>query len=423
MMNIFSYIYEKMLSWSAHHRAPYYLAGVSFAESSFFPVPPDVMLMSMGLAKPKRSWHFAAIATLFSVLGGLFGYALGYFGMAFIKPYLMASSYAPYVTKITHWFDHQGIAMVVLAGFSPFPYKIFTITSGMMQLALFPFIMGSVIGRGLRFFIVSGILYFLGEIIEPHLRRCVDRIVWFLVVIFIIAFLLVSCSERDDLAPVEEHRWYASNAHPSRYVVVSGDTLYSIAFRYDLDYRKMAKFNRLQSPYTLRVGQQLQLRDGQFDTQSSPPPTRTQHRFIQTHKANPALRMSRQAPERVPLIAKGWLWPAKGQIIAHFSPERGIKGINIAGQKGDVILSSSDGIVAYAGNGLAGYGNLIIIKHNNQYLTAYGNNLQNKVHEGQSVQKGQVIASMGKLDRRYWGVHFEMRRMGRPVNPLSYLKR
>jgi lipoprotein NlpD len=417
MKNIFSYLYEKMLSWSAHHRAPYYLAGISFAESSFFPVPPDVMLMSMGLAKPKRSWHFAAIATLFSVLGGMFGYAIGYYGMVFLKPYLMTSSYAPYVAKMTHWFDSQGVMMVILAGFSPFPYKIFTITSGMMQLALFPFILGSVLGRGFRFFIVSGILFFLGERIEPHLRRYVDRIVWSFVVIVFIGFFLVSCSERDSLAPVEEHRWHESNAHLTRYVVVRGDTLYSIAFRYDLDYRNMAQFNHLQSPYRLRVGQILQLRDGQLPSSS----VRTRKRFEKPSYA-PIAHMPIRARVLPSPITKGWLWPAKGKIVAHFAPDRGVKGINISGQKGDMILSSSDGVVAYAGNGLAGYGNLIIIKHNNQYLTAYGNNLQNKVREGQSVKKGQVIASMGRIDRHYWGVHFEMRRMGRPVNPLRFLK-
>src|SRR5688572_8154009 len=118
MIKIFSYLYEKMLVWSSHHRAPYYLAGVSFAESSFFPIPPDVMLMSMGLAKPKRSWRFAFIATLFSVLWGMFGYLIGFFGMKVIQPYLMTSSYAPYVKQVMDWFEHQGVWMVVFAGFS-----------------------------------------------------------------------------------------------------------------------------------------------------------------------------------------------------------------------------------------------------------------------------------------------------------------
>ena len=192
MINIFSYLYEKMLDWSAHHRAPYYLAGVSFAESSFFPIPPDVMLVSMGLAKPNRSWRFAIIATLFSVLGGLFGYMIGHYGMEIIEPYLMSSSYASNVTRVMHWFDHQGVWVVILAGFSPFPYKIFTITAGMMSMAFWPFLTGSIIGRGLRFFIVSGILFFAGAKIEPHLRRYIDRIGWLVVIVFIIVYWVVS---------------------------------------------------------------------------------------------------------------------------------------------------------------------------------------------------------------------------------------
>lgn len=189
MKNLFSYLYEKMMCWSAHHRAPYYLAGVSFAESSFFPIPPDVMLVSMGLAIPKSSWRYAIIATIFSVLGGLFGYLIGYYGMTLIEPYLLASSYATSYTHILHWFDNQGVWMVVFAGFTPFPYKIFTITAGMMSMAIAPFVVGSIIGRGLRFFIVSGILFFAGAKIEPHLRRWIDRIGWLVILVLVIAYL------------------------------------------------------------------------------------------------------------------------------------------------------------------------------------------------------------------------------------------
>jgi lipoprotein NlpD len=420
MRNIFSYLYEKMLNWSAHHHAPYYLAGVSFAESSFFPVPPDVMLMSMGLAKPHRSWRFAFIATIFSVLGGVFGYLIGYFGMALIEPYLMTTSYAPYVTKVMHWFEHQGVWIVILAGFSPFPYKIFTITAGMMQMAFVPFFIGSIIGRGARFFLVSGILFFLGPKIEPHLRRYIDRIVWSLVVIFVIGFFLVSCTASDELAPVEEHRWRGAHSNVKEYVVVRGDTLYSIAFRYDLDYRQMAAYNHLQSPYTVRIGQKLRLVPASGVVKNTHTPIKTLH--VQQQKITPVSpREVSVAPSGTP-SRSGWTWPAKGKVVARFAPQQGIKGINIEGQKGDKVYAASSGVVAYAGSGLSGYGNLIIIKHDGQFLTAYGHNAKNNVREGQTVQKGQVIADMGIMDRHYWGVHFEIRHMGKPVDPLRYIK-
>ena len=188
MINIFSYLYDKMIFWSAHHRAPYYLAGISFAESSFFPIPPDVMLISMGLATPKRSWHFALIAMMFSVFGGLLGYAIGYYGMLLVEPWLMASSYAHSVTQVIQWIDKQGMWMVILAGFTPFPYKIFTITAGMVHLDVWLFVIGSIIGRGSRFFMVSGILFFAGAKIEPHLRRYVDRIAWSVLIILAVVY-------------------------------------------------------------------------------------------------------------------------------------------------------------------------------------------------------------------------------------------
>jgi lipoprotein NlpD len=119
---------------------------------------------------------------------------------------------------------------------------------------------------------------------------------------------------------------------------------------------------------------------------------------------------------------RGWLWPAEGRVATSFVPQQGKKGIDIAGHKGQKIRAAGDGTVAYAGNGLSGYGNLIIIKHDNQYLTAYGNNLRNLVKEGQRIHYGQTIADMGIVDRRFWGVHFEMRRAGKPVNPMDYLK-
>lgn len=140
----------------------------------------------------------------------------------------------------------------------------------------------------------------------------------------------------------------------------------------------------------------------------------------------PRVRVSpkpRPAVHSAGTVSGSWIWPATGRVAATFSLAQGRKGIDIAGKKGEKIRAVSGGVVAYAGNGIESYGNLIMIKHNQQFLTAYGNNMRNLVHEGQHVTAGQVIAEMGVVDRRFWGVHFEMRQGGKPVNPLHYLKK
>jgi lipoprotein NlpD len=219
--------------------------------------------------------------------------------------------------------------------------------------------------------------------------------------------LLTGCgTPLGKLAPVEEIRWRPQNLYRSFHVVEKGETLYAIAFRYDKDYRNLAEFNHIRFPYKVRTGQIIRIMTRRRPVLSPSVKKRTVTPPIPTH--------SMHAP---------WQWPAEGRVVAHFSPLQGKKGIDIASKKGTSIHASARGIVAYAGNGLHGYGNLIIIKHDRQYLTAYGNNLQNLVKVGQHVQAGQVIAQMGMIDRRYWGVHFEIRQKGQPVNPLLYLRR
>ena len=190
-MRIFSYLYDKTIAWSAHSHAPFYLAGVSFAESSFFPIPPDIMLVSMGLARPNKSCLFAFIATCFSVLGGIFGYVIGHYFMAVIEPLVMGSGYAANFHKLVGWFELWGVWIVILAGFSPFPYKLFTVTAGAMHLPFLPFIIGSIVGRGLRFFLVSGLIYYTGDSLKSHFRRYIDIIGWSLVFIFVMVYLLI----------------------------------------------------------------------------------------------------------------------------------------------------------------------------------------------------------------------------------------
>jgi membrane protein YqaA with SNARE-associated domain len=151
---------------------------MSFAESSFFPIPPDVMLAPMSLAEPMRAWRFAWITTLASVLGGLFGYAIGYFAFDAIEPWLRESRYwAPYELAVD-WFKEWGFWAVFIAGFSPIPYKAFTLAAGALSMALLPFTIASLIGRGSRFFLVAGLMKWGGARMEAALHRYVDRLGW-----------------------------------------------------------------------------------------------------------------------------------------------------------------------------------------------------------------------------------------------------
>ena len=173
-MKIFSYLYDKALIWSKHRHAPKYLAGMSFAESSFFPIPPDVMLMPMALSKPEKAMWFAFITTIFSVLGGLFGYLIGYTLLDWVMPILESIHYVQKYERIVGFFDQYGFWIIFLAGFSPIPYKLFTIAAGASAMAFLPFLVASVIGRGARFFLVAWLMKIGGEKFEPKIRKFVD---------------------------------------------------------------------------------------------------------------------------------------------------------------------------------------------------------------------------------------------------------
>lgn len=233
--------------------------------------------------------------------------------------------------------------------------------------------------------------------------------------LFIYILLFAACSSREDLAPVSELMW-----NPKTHTVQRGETLYAIAFRYDTDYRKLALINHIAPPYSLRVGEVLNLQGSNF---RAPQRASYAHRYSAPAPRYKAPEKTIYSPAQNIPSSSGWIWPVHGQVRTTFLPAQGKKGINIACVKGEKVRASSAGVVAYAGNGLAGYGNLIIIKHNNQYLTAYGNNARNLVSEGQRIQSGQAIAEAGVIDRKYWGVHFEIRKVGIPVNPLNYLQK
>ena len=189
-MRVFSPLYDRVMQWSRHRHAPYYLAGLSFAESSFFPIPPDVMLAPMSMANPRASWRLAALTTIASVLGGLLGYLIGHFAFELVQPLVgEGGRYQEVFQKAKDWFDQWGVWAVFLAGFSPIPYKIFTITAGVLSMALLPFVLASAVGRGARFFLVAALMAWGGERMEGALRRYVDRIGWVMLLLVVAVVL------------------------------------------------------------------------------------------------------------------------------------------------------------------------------------------------------------------------------------------
>lgn len=190
-MRLFSPLYERAMRWSRHRHAPWYLGGLSFAESSFFPIPPDVMLAPMSMAAPRRAWYYAALTTLTSVLGGLFGYAIGYFAFGLVEPLVgEGGRYAEPFAAAQAWFAEWGVWAIVVAGFSPIPYKIFTISAGVLHMALAPFLIASAVGRGARFFLVAALMAWGGERMEGLLRQYVDRIGWLMVALVVAVLIL-----------------------------------------------------------------------------------------------------------------------------------------------------------------------------------------------------------------------------------------
>ena len=185
-MKLFSALYARAMRWSRHRHAPWYLGGVSFAESSFFPIPPDVMLAPMSLANPSKAWRFALITTLASVAGGLFGYLIGHYAFDMIEPWLRTTKYWASYEVAVDWFGRWGFWAVFIAGFSPIPYKVFTIAAGALSMALLPFTLASLVGRGARFFVVAGLMAWGGARMEAVLHRYVDRLGWATVALMVI---------------------------------------------------------------------------------------------------------------------------------------------------------------------------------------------------------------------------------------------
>ncbi len=190
-MRIFSSLYARTMRWSVHPHAQWYLAGLSFAESSFFPIPPDVMLAPMSLARRERAFRYATLTTLASVAGGLAGYAIGYFALAAVTPWMQELGYWDNYLRVQEWFQRWGFWAVLVAGFSPIPYKLFTIAAGALGLFIPTFVLGSLIGRGGRFFLVAALIVAGGEKLESGLRRYIDVIGWATVAALVLAYFLL----------------------------------------------------------------------------------------------------------------------------------------------------------------------------------------------------------------------------------------
>jgi len=235
---------------------------------------------------------------------------------------------------------------------------------------------------------------------------------------------MVACSTVPP-APVD-HRRQPPSKKISTHEVAKGETLFSIAWAYGLDYRGLARANGIGNSYTIHPGQVLKLTDdvevvaprNSGSKASAPPAVKTPAATASTPR-NPVNKPV------IKNIADGeirWLWPASGKIIQGFSAgSDGNKGIDLAGKLGDAVAASAAGKVVYAGTGLVGYGQLIIIKHNDRFLTAYAHNRVMLVKEGESVKAGQKIAEIGSSGVEKVKLHFEIRRDGKPVDPEAYL--
>ena len=208
------------------------------------------------------------------------------------------------------------------------------------------------------------------------------------------------------------------------YTVRSGDTLFGIAFRAGLNYRDVAAWNGIDEPYTIRIGQTLRLsppsRAAGHST-ASKPAQKTNAPTVGNTAVSPS-KASVAKPAEPVLSNINWQWPTRGEIIGRFVvDDKTQQGINIAGKIGQPINAAADGVVVYSGTGLIGYGELLIVKHNNEWISAYAHNSKRLVAEGVKVKAGQQIAEMGDTGSVSTMLHFEIRRNGKPVDPLLYL--
>ena len=180
---IFAGMYNKVMQWAAHPHAERYLIGVSIFESIFFPVPTALMVAPMAIARPDKAVRIALIATSMSVLGGIFGYYLGYFAIHAIEPILQDVGYWDKYMTAQRWFEEWGFWAVVIAGFSPIPFKLFTLSAGALSMSLLPFILAAVVGRSAHFFLVSLAMAWAGPKLAPVVRKYIEWLGWLTVLL------------------------------------------------------------------------------------------------------------------------------------------------------------------------------------------------------------------------------------------------
>jgi len=242
-----------------------------------------------------------------------------------------------------------------------------------------------------------------------------------------LALALAGCGPA--FAPVRDAGYQPEPRPKVVHIVRRGDTLYSIAFGAGLDYRAVARWNGIAPPYVIKPGQKLRLRP---PPGYQPPTTTTSRGSTARGTSQPAKKPASQPARKRDTTSasgapapsgavRGWMWPAQGPILQRFSPNSANPGIDIGGQPGQSIRSAADGRVVYSGDGLRGYGQLIIVKHNETFLSAYAHNRKLLVREGDRVRQGQPIAEMGATGTNRVKLHFEIRKKGTAVDPLRYL--
>lgn len=278
-----------------------------------------------------------------------------------------------------------------------------------------------------------------GRVIKSRYKSVLSRSILAGTTLLAVVAMLGGCASKG--APTG-HRQYNKPKPPIKksvgsYRVRKGDSLYSIAWRAGLDYQTVARWNGLRSPYTIYPGQLIRLSPPKKAKKShatsgktpkkttSAPPAKSNKGTVNRGKKQQPSQPARM--KKPPSKATGklhWLWPTKGRILSQYSSAHSSRsGIRIGGRRGQRVVAAEAGEVVYVGSGLIGYGQLIIIKHNNKYLSAYGHNGKLLVKEGDTVKKGQHISDMGVTNQGKALLYFEVRRYGKPVNPLPYLPR